>query len=132
MPLSLYIHISLLILIYPNVQVPRWMSDDNWIIKLEEMAAEHLLEKAADDLRQGRKAWLVDSKDCSVSGKEAAAVTASGITLAFCERVPAQRRRPLPASCVLQEHIKASTHTTHQANECCTVEQLQCRHWQQP
>ena len=26
MPLSLYIHVSLLILIYPWVQVPRWLS----------------------------------------------------------------------------------------------------------
>ena len=57
------------------------MSDENWIIKREEMAAEHQLEKSPNDLKVGWKNWLVDSKDSSVGGPAAAAVPAAGITL---------------------------------------------------
>ena len=56
------------------------MSDDNWNLKREEMAAEHMMEKAADDLRAGWKAWIVDSMDSSVRGNDAVAVPATGIT----------------------------------------------------
>ncbi len=56
------------------------MSDENWIIKREEMAAEHQLEKALNDLKVGWKNWLVDSKDSSVGGPAAAAIPAAGIT----------------------------------------------------
>ena len=59
------------------------MSDENWLTKREELAAEHLMVKAADDLRQGWKAWLVESKSSSVGGKEAAPIPASGITSAY-------------------------------------------------
>ena len=61
------------------------MSDDNWITKREEMAAEHMLEKAADDLRQGWKAWLLHAKDGCVGGQAAVAVPATGITSVFRE-----------------------------------------------
>ncbi len=37
------------------------LSDDNRNVKREEMAAKHMMGKAADDLRTGWKAWLVDS-----------------------------------------------------------------------
>ncbi len=47
------------------------------------MAAKHLMEKPVDDLRQGWKARLVDSKGSSVGGKEAEPIPASGITLAY-------------------------------------------------
>ena len=56
------------------------MSDDNWIVKREEMAAEHQKENAPNDLRVGWKAWLVDSKDGAVDDPAAAAVPAAGIT----------------------------------------------------
>ncbi len=70
-------------------------------LKREEMAAEHLMMKAADDLRQGWKAWLVESKVSSVGGIEAVPIPASGITSAYRVWVPAQWRLLLPASWVL-------------------------------
>ena len=57
-------------------------ADDNWNVKREEMAVEHLFEKAADDLRSGWKAWLVDSMDSGDCANSAAvAVPATVITL---------------------------------------------------
>ena len=56
------------------------MSDDNWIVKREEVAAEHQLAKAPADLKLGWKAWLVDSKNGAVGGPAAAAVPVAGIT----------------------------------------------------
>ena len=57
------------------------LSDDYWNMKREEMAAEHMMERAADDLRTGWKAWRVDSMDHSDCGNVSVAVPATGITL---------------------------------------------------
>ncbi len=63
-----------------NMQAKKELSDDNWDMKREEMAAEHIMEKAADDLRTRWKAWLVDSMDHGDRVNVAVAVPATGIT----------------------------------------------------
>ena len=58
----------------------KWeIPDDNWTLKRQEIAAEHLLEQAPEDLRNGWKAWLNENgpaKSGASAGKEA--VPASG------------------------------------------------------
>ncbi len=58
------------------------MTDDNWIIKLAEIADEHLIERAAQDLSDGWKAWLAKNmlgKDCAKAA--CTAVPAAGPAL---------------------------------------------------
>ncbi len=61
------------------------MSDEPWTIKLYEIKAKHLLERDAEDLRMGWKAWIAEHRDGP--GKEAAGAAvvdpAAGITLVF-------------------------------------------------
>ncbi len=42
-----------------NMLANKELSDDYWNMKREEMAAEHMMERAADDLRTGWKAWCM-------------------------------------------------------------------------
>ncbi len=61
----------------------REMSGIDWNLKHKEMEVKHTmenLEKAADDLRTGWNAWLVDSMDLSIGGNHAVSVPATGIT----------------------------------------------------
>ncbi len=63
-----------------NMLANKELSDDYWNMKREEIAAEHMVERAADDLITGWKAWLVDSMDHSYRGNVSVAVPATGIT----------------------------------------------------
>ena len=58
------------------------LPEDCWIAKREEVRAEHLLEQAAKDLRDGWKAWIAQNGSGTGDGAGAAssAVPAAGVT----------------------------------------------------
>ena len=58
------------------------LPEDVWITKREEVRAEHLLEQAAKDLRDGWKAWIAQNGSGTGDGAGAAssAVPAAGVT----------------------------------------------------
>ena len=58
------------------------LQEDCWIAKREEVRAEHLLEEAAKDLKDGWKAWIAQNGAgtggegaCAAGGVPAAGVT---------------------------------------------------------
>jgi hypothetical protein len=59
------------------------MSDEPWTIKRDEIKAEHLLERAPEDLRMGWKAWIAAQGPGKEGAGAAAVVPAAGITLVF-------------------------------------------------
>ena len=58
------------------------LPEDCWLTKREEVRAEHLLEQAAKDLRDGWKAWIAQNGSGTGDGAGAAssAVPAAGVT----------------------------------------------------
>ena len=59
------------------------LPEDCWLTKREEVRAEHLLEQAAKDLKDGWKAWSAENGQGTGgdgSGAAAAAVPAAGVT----------------------------------------------------
>ena len=69
-----------------DMLVKKEMTDDNWIIKRAEIADEHLIERAPQDLSDGWKAWLAKNmlgKDCAKAARTA--VPAAGPALMVCE-----------------------------------------------
>ena len=58
------------------------LPEDVWIAKREEVRAEHLLEQAAKDLKDGWKAWIAQNGSGTGDGAGAAssAVPAAGVT----------------------------------------------------
>jgi hypothetical protein len=57
-----------------DMLVKKEMTDDNWIIKRAEIADEHLIERAPQDLSDGWKAWLAKNmlgKDCAKAARTA-------------------------------------------------------------
>ena len=62
------------------------MSDEPWIMKRDEIKAEHLLDRAPDDLRKGWKKWIAEHAQHG-SGRQgtgaAAVIPAAGIMSVF-------------------------------------------------
>ncbi len=59
------------------------MSDEPWTIKRDEINAEHLLERAPEELRMGQKAWIAAHGPGKEGTGAAAVVPAAGITSVF-------------------------------------------------
>ncbi len=62
------------------------MSDEPWTIKRDEIKAEHLLERALENLRMGWKAWIAahgPGKEGAGAAAVSVVVPAAGITLVF-------------------------------------------------
>ncbi len=90
------------------------MTDDNWIIKRAEIADAHLLERALQDLSDGRKAWLAKISLARTMPRPPARRSLPQaqhqLSVRMIDQAAAARTRHLPTSCGLQNHIKASTH----------------------
>jgi hypothetical protein len=56
------------------------MSDENWITKREEIRAEHLMDRAPNDLRVGWKAWIKENGPGKEGPGASRQVPATGIT----------------------------------------------------
>ena len=59
------------------------MSDEPWIMKREEIKAEHLLDRAPDDLRKGWKKWIAEHGSGREGTGAAAVIPAAGIMSVF-------------------------------------------------
>ncbi len=59
------------------------MSDEPWIMKRDEIKAEHLLDRASDDLRKGWKKWIAEHRSGREGTGAAAVIPAAGIMLVF-------------------------------------------------
>jgi hypothetical protein len=65
-----------------NVRERMELPEDSWIAKREEVRAEHLLDQAAKDLKDGWKAWIAEN-GAGTGGEGAGAaggVPAAGVT----------------------------------------------------
>ena len=59
------------------------LPEDCWLTKREEVRAEHLLEQAAKDLKDGWKAWIAENGSGTGgdgTGAAASAVQVAGVT----------------------------------------------------
>jgi hypothetical protein len=59
------------------------MSDEPWILKRDEIKAEHLLVRAPNDLRQGWKKWIAEHGSGREGTGAAAGIPAAGIMSVF-------------------------------------------------
>jgi hypothetical protein len=87
------------------------VSSDDWDVKRQEIAAEHNLPQAQQDLKNGWKAWI--EENCLNKSWKASTENGpvNGLKSIDRKQAAGAELQPQPASCTLHHDNKLSQHT---------------------